>query len=146
MMQLIQLVQLKGNFMIQPMEMITESKTILLIDDDDIIRRLVQICLESFANWRIKVATSGREGLIAIAKAKPDAILLDMMMPDMDGFDFVDELKADAQIADIPIVAMTACTNLINYQSFIELGCKGIISKPFEPITLIPQIKKILNW
>lgn len=141
-----QLIQNKGGFMIQSMERVTDLKTILLIDDDDIIRCLVQICLESFANWRIKVATSGREGLIEIAKTKPDAILLDMMMPDMDGFDFVDELKADAQIADIPIVAMTACTNLINYQSFIELGCKGIISKPFEPITLIPQIKKILNW
>jgi CheY-like chemotaxis protein len=131
--------------MTQPMGT-TINKTILLIDDDNIIRQLELICLENFSNWQITVATSGKEGLTAIAKAKPDAILLDIMMPDMDGFSFIKKLKADNELAYIPIVVITACTNLLNSQAFIELGCKGIISKPFEPITLVPRITKILGW
>lgn len=131
--------------MIQPMEAIT-TKKILLIDDDEIVRKLVQVCLENICDWQVTVASSGRKGLVAIAQAKPDVILLDMMMPDMDGFDFIEKLKTDDGIANIPVVAMTACTNFINHQSFIDLGCKDVISKPFDPITLGSRISRILGW
>lgn len=121
------------------------TKTILLIDDEDIMRWLVQTCLENFGHWQITVAISGKEGLKAIAKMKPDAILLDIIMPDMDGFTFIEKLKNDCELAVIPIIVITACTNLTS-QTFTELGCKSVISKPFDPITLVPEIARILGW
>jgi CheY-like chemotaxis protein len=124
----------------------TATKTILLIDDDEMIRWLVQLCLENFVDWQIKVAISGKDGLRAIAKAKPDVILLDIVMPAMDGFTFIEKLKADDSLAHIPIVALTSSTKRFGYQAFIALGCQGVISKPFNTNTLGSQISKILGW
>jgi CheY-like chemotaxis protein len=132
--------------MIQPMETATTTKTLLLIDDDEMSRWLVELCLEIFVDWQITAVVSGKEGLKAIAKAKPDVILLDIVMPDMDGFTFVKQLKADSPLAHIPIVALTSCTNRFSHQTFTDLGCQGVISKPFNTITLGSQISQILGW
>jgi CheY-like chemotaxis protein len=104
------------------------------------------LCLENFVDWQINVAISGKDGLTAIAKAKPDAILLDIVMPDMDGFTFIKKLKVDDSLAHIPIVALTSSTNRFSYQTFIDLGCQGLISKPFDTNTLGSKISKILGW
>jgi CheY-like chemotaxis protein len=130
-----------GNFMAQ-----TTTKTILLIDDDEMSRWLVQLCLENFVNWQINVAISGKDGLTAIAEAKPDVILLDFMMPVMDGFMFMKKLRVDNSLAPIPIVALTASTNRFSHQTFIDLGCQGVINKPFNTSTLGSQISRILGW
>jgi CheY-like chemotaxis protein len=124
----------------------TTTKTILLIDDDEMSRWLVQLCLEHFVDWQINVAISGKQGLTAIAKAKPDVILLDIVMPDMDGFTFIKELQAVDPLAHIPIVALTSSTNRFSHQTFIDLGCQGVISKPFNTTTLGSQVSKILGW
>jgi CheY-like chemotaxis protein len=128
------------------MTQITTTKTILFIDDDEMSRWLVQLCLENFVDWQINVAISGNQGLTAIAEAKPDVILLDFMMPDMDGFMFMKKLKEDDPLAHIPIVALTASTNRFSHQTFIDLGCQGVINKPFNPSTLGSHISKILGW
>lgn len=128
------------------MTQITTTKTILFIDDDEMSRWLVQLCLEHFVDWQINVAISGNQGLTAIAEAKPDVILLDFMMPDMDGFMFMKKLKEDDPLAHIPIVALTASTNRFSHQTFIDLGCQGVINKPFNPSTLGSHISKILGW
>jgi CheY-like chemotaxis protein len=132
--------------MAQPIETVTNIKTILLIDDDEMSRWLVQLCLENFVNWQITVAISGKEGIAAIARAEPDVVLLDIMMPDMDGFTFMQKLRADKLHAHIPIVALTSCTSRFSYQTFIDLGCRGVISKPFNTNTLGSQISQILGW
>ncbi|MFM7885223.1 MAG: response regulator [Pseudanabaena sp.] len=129
--------------------MITTSskKTLLLIDDEYVIQQIMQVCLDNLSNWKMLIATSGKEGLRMIAQAKPDAVLLDMMMPDMNGFEVLAKLQADAELADIPVILLTACTSRIaNHQTLLELGCKGLISKPFEPLTIVSQIAKILGW
>ena len=131
-----------GNLMTQ----ITTTKTILFIDDDEMSRWLVQLCLEHLADWQVNVAISGSQGLTAIAQAKPDVILLDFAMPDMDGFMFMKKLRADDSLAHIPIVALTACTNRFSHQTFIDLGCQGVINKPFNTTTLGSQVSKILGW
>jgi two-component system alkaline phosphatase synthesis response regulator PhoP len=131
-----------GNLMTQ----ITTTKTILFIDDDEMSRWLVQLCLEHLADWQVNVAISGKQGLIAIAEAKPDVILLDFAMPDMDGFMFMKKLRADDSLAHIPIIALTASTNRFSHQSFIDLGCQGVINKPFNTTTLGSQVSKILGW
>ncbi|MCA6501047.1 MAG: response regulator [Pseudanabaena sp.] len=121
-------------------------KTILLIDDEDYILQIVEACIENFSNWRPALAASGDEGLAAAAKAKPDAILLDMMMPNMDGFTFLKNLKADPQLADIPVVLITARLDLLETQKLSQLGVKGAIAKPFHATKLVDQITKILGW
>jgi CheY-like chemotaxis protein len=122
------------------------TKTILLIDDDEISRWLVDLCLEAFVDWRLKVAISGEDGLTSIATTKPDAILLDIMMPKMDGFMFIEKLKIDDPLLHIPIVALTASTSRFSHQTFMDLGCQGVISKPFNTNTLGSKISKILGW
>ena len=128
------------------MTQITTPKTILFIDDDEMSRWLVQLCLEHLVDWQVNVAISGKQGLRAIAEAKPDVILLDFMMPDMDGFMFMKKLKEDDPLAHIPIVALTASTNRFSHQTFIDLGCQGVINKPFNPSTLGSHISQILGW
>ena len=124
----------------------TTTRTILFINDDEMSRWLVQLCLEHFVDWQVNVAISGSQGLTAIAEAKPDVILLDFMMPDMDGFMFIKKLKADDPLAHIPIVALTSCTNRFSHQTFIDLGCQGVINKPFDTTTLGSHISQILGW
>jgi CheY-like chemotaxis protein len=94
----------------------------------------------------LNVAISGKQRLTAIAEAKPDVILLDFMMPDMDGFMFMKKLKGDDPLAHIPTIALTACTNRFSHQTFIDLGCQGVINKPFNTTTLGSQVSKILGW
>ncbi len=122
------------------------SKTILLIDDEDCILQIVEACIENFSNWRPAIAASGDEGLAALAKAKPDVILLDMMMPNMDGFTFLKKLQADPQLANIPVVLFTSRGDLTEPQKIAQLGVKGAIAKPFHPTNLVDQITKILDW
>jgi CheY-like chemotaxis protein len=119
---------------------------LLFIDDEENICQIVQACLESFSNWQMTIATSGEEGLAAITIAKPEAILLDMMMPEMDGFAFLKKLQADTELANIPVVLLTSRIDLIQPKKLAQLGVKGAIAKPFDPIKLVPEIAKILGW
>ncbi len=124
----------------------TSSKTILLIDDDESILQIVEVCLESFSNWRPTSVTCAKEGLAAIGINPPDAILLDMMMPKMDGFTFLKNLQSDPRLAHIPVVLLTARADLIEAKKVRQMGIKGAIVKPFHPIKLFPEIAKILDW
>jgi CheY-like chemotaxis protein len=124
----------------------TSSKKILLIDDEEYICQIVQTCLELFSNWKTETARSGEEGLTALATAKPDAIVLDMLMPSMDGFAVLKKLQADPELASIPIVLLTARVDLTEPQKVAQLGVKGAIAKPFHPTKLVSQISHILDW
>jgi CheY-like chemotaxis protein len=121
-------------------------KTILLIDDDEYICQVVQSCVEVFSNWQITTASSGQEGLAASVAIKPDAIVLDMLMPMMDGFAVLKELQANPQLADIPVVLLTARVDLTEPQKLAQLGVKGAIAKPFHPTKLASEISQILDW
>lgn len=122
------------------------SKTILLIDDEEYICQVVQTCLEMFGNWQTKIARSGEEGLSSIAAVRPDAIVLDMLMPNMDGFAVLKKLQADPQLADIPVVLLTARVDLTEPQKISQLGVQGAIAKPFHPTKLVAEITHILGW
>ncbi len=122
------------------------SKTVLLIDDDPYILQIVQTSLEVFSEWKPAIANSAKKGLEAIFRAKPDAILLDMMMPNIDGFTFLKYLQADPQLAGIPVVLLTSRVDLLETKKIMLLGVKGAIAKPFYAITLASQISQILGW
>lgn len=122
------------------------DKRILVIDDDEIIRLVLQLSLTTLAQWEVLTAATGQEG-IEIAKAEqPDAILLDMMMPDMDGLATMNCLHAQVETQNIPIILVTAKARMSEKQRWSELAVAGVITKPFEPSDLVPTIKAILKW
>src|SRR4028119_887984 len=122
------------------------TKRILVIDDEDGIREIIQICLEAAAGWEVVTAASGSEGLADAQTTQPDAILLDVMMPDMDGPTTFRLLQANAKTRHIPTILLTAKAKISEHQQFIDLGVTGVITKPFKAQELVDQIKEILNW
>lgn len=122
------------------------SKRILLIDDEPDVRRVVQTCLEKLAHWTTISAASGAEGLLKAYTEKPDAIVLDIMMPEMNGYMFLDALLTKPETRSIPVVFLTAKADLSELREYEELGVKGTISKPFNPLTLHRDISTVLNW
>lgn len=122
------------------------TKRILVIDDEDGVREIIQICLESMTNWQVLTASSGREG-IEIAQSKhPDVILLDVMMPYMDGPTTFKQLQTITATCDIPTILLTAKAQSCEQQEFLDLGVAGIITKPFLPEDLVIRVCEILNW
>jgi DNA-binding response OmpR family regulator len=121
------------------------SKQILVIDDEDDIRQLIQACLEIMGGWEVLTATSGNQGLILAQSSQPDAILLDVMMPDMDGLTTFQKLQANHTTKHIPVILLTARGRTNNEHLFNNLGVKGIISKPFNPQKLAVQVAAALS-
>ncbi|MEL6813574.1 MAG: response regulator [Cyanobacteria bacterium J06598_3] len=122
------------------------SKQILMIDDEADIQTVASIGLTMVSDWQVLTASSGREGLFQAEQHQPDAILLDVMMPDMDGVATLSALRANAQTRDIPIVFLTAKAKAVDRERFYGLGAQGVINKPFDPMTLASQIAGFLNW
>jgi len=122
------------------------SKRVLLVDDEDDIREVAGMSLETVAGWTVLNARSGREGLKVAAEQQPDAILLDVMMPDMDGPMTFQNLKSAPATAHIPVIFLTAKAQTREQRGFRELGAEGVISKPFDPLTLADQVAEILGW
>ncbi len=125
---------------------IMATKRILVIDDEDGIREIIQICLEAVAGWEVLTAASGSEGLANALITQPDAILLDVMMPEMDGPMTFRLLQANAATQNIPTILLTAKAKISEQQQFINLGVTGVITKPFKAQDLVNQIREILNW
>ena len=119
-------------------------KQILVIDDDNDIQEVTRLSLELTENWIVLGANGGAAGALLALSAAPDAILLDVMMPDMDGPSTLRLLQQ--QRATIPVIFLTAKAQPADRQKFMQLGVKGIISKPFDPLTLGSQIREMLAW
>lgn len=122
------------------------SKRILLIDDEDGARRIIQFSLEAAAGWEVLTAASGVEGLGLAETEQLDAILLDVMMPELDGPATFQRLQNNPATQAIPVIMLTAKANPTEHQPLVALGIAGIITKPFKIPALIAQIRAILNW
>ncbi|MGF1539824.1 MAG: response regulator [Pleurocapsa sp.] len=121
------------------------TKTILLIDDDDDIREATQICLEITGNWSIITASSGREGLSRAIALQPDVILLDVMMPDLDGLETFKLLQANVATKNIPVILLTAKAQPAEQRQFTQLKVSGVITKPYDPFELSNSVAQILG-
>jgi DNA-binding response OmpR family regulator len=121
------------------------TKSILIIDDEEDIKAIAKMGLEMAASWQVITADSGREGLTKAIAHQPDAILLDLMMPDWDGTETLKQLKNNQDTANIPVILMTAKTQQAIAAELVDLELAGIITKPFRPLQLPEQIEKILN-
>lgn len=122
------------------------TKRLLVIDDEQDIRDVVQVSLEEFAGWQVETASSGEEGLRKVKTGKWDAILLDVSMPDLDGFSVFEQLQANSETRTIPVVLLTAKVLPSDRRRFAEMGVTGVIIKPFNPVTVWNQVAQILNW
>jgi CheY-like chemotaxis protein len=119
---------------------------ILIIDDEDDIREVAAMSLETVAGWEVMVANSGAQGLLRAASYKPDAILLDVMMPGMDGPTTFRELRKNPATARIPVLFLTAKVQAADRQRFADLGIEAVLVKPFDPMTLATQVAAALGW
>jgi CheY-like chemotaxis protein len=121
-------------------------RRILFIDDEDDIKALAQFCLESEAGWLMMSASNGKEGLELAEKEQPDAILLDAMMPELDGIQTLARLQSNPETKDIPTIFITAKAQASDRRRFYSAGAKGVINKPFDALTLASQIAGFLGW
>ena len=119
---------------------------ILIIDDEADIREVTALSLETTAGWQVILAPSGAQGIRRASLEQPDAILLDVMMPDIDGPTTYQILKQNGNTAHIPVLLLTAKVQGQDRRKLDELGAAAILSKPFDPLTLADQISEILGW
>ena len=122
------------------------GKRILVIDDEDDIREVAQVSLELVGSYEVITASNGRDGVDRARSERPDAILLDVMMPDMDGPTTLAELRVDPATHDIPVVFLTAKTQTMERARLAELGAAGVLTKPFDPLKLAGEVAAALKW
>lgn len=121
-------------------------RRILIIDDEDDIREVAALSLEATAGWQVLTAGSGLEGIAIAASEQPDAILMDVMMPGVDGPTTFRNMQQDPAIAHIPVLLLTAKVQGVDQRRFASLGVAAILFKPFDPLTLAGQISEALGW
>ncbi len=121
-------------------------KRALIIDDEDDLREVARICLELVGGWEVSTCGSGSEGLLLAINQQPDAILLDVMMPDMDGLATFEALQAEEATRNIPVIFLTGKERPSEHANFDSLGVRGVITKPFYPLTLSIDVSKVLGW
>lgn len=122
----------------------TDTKQILIIEDEFPMRYLIEYQLKH-NGFEVNLAKDGPSGLKAIALDKPDLVLLDVMMPGMDGFDVCKEIKSNPETADIPVIFVTASEIHHNREKAFDLGAAEYMTKPFRPEQLMAQITAVLN-
>lgn len=122
------------------------SRNILIVDDEEDVRAITKLGLEMGAGWNVLTACSGEEGIKLAANCQPDVILLDMMMPDMDGRTTLQQLKANPTTQPIPVILVTAKVQESDRESFTGLQVAAIFAKPFRPLKLPQEISKVLGW
>jgi CheY-like chemotaxis protein len=122
------------------------ARHILVIDDSLLIREAAKIALETVAAWRVSTAAGGEEGIALAVEQRPDAILLDVVMPDMDGVAVAERLHVTPSLSSVPIVLLTAKDRPEDRQRFRQAPVRGVIAKPFEIASLSHQLGALLGW
>ncbi|MDO3384720.1 response regulator [Gilvimarinus sp. SDUM040013] len=120
-----------------------QLQTILYVEDEPDIRAIAELALETVGGYTLVSCSSGREALAAAKSEVPDLILLDVMMPEMDGPETLRQLRELKSMAGVPAVFMTAKVQPSEVAEYLALGAVDVIAKPFDPLTLAEQINKI---
>ncbi len=121
------------------------SWRILYVDDEADIREVASLSLELDPDFEILTCASGHEALVRAGEWMPHLILLDVMMPGMDGPTTLGRLREQPETASIPVVFITARTQSAEIEGFLGLGARGVIAKPFDPMALAGQVKGFLD-
>lgn len=121
--------------------MSVKLQRILYVEDEPDIRAVAKLVLELDGGFEVAVCASGREALDRAKNFAPDLIVLDVMMPDMDGPATLAELRGLPGLRAVPAVFMTARAQPADIDQLLRLGAKGVIAKPFDPMTLVEQVR-----
>ena len=121
----------------------TDLTLVLYVEDDPDIQTVAQMALEMVGGFTLRTCSSGREALLAAAECKPDLLLLDVMMPGMDGPTTLAELRKLPDTGNTPVIFMTAKVQAAEVAQYRELGAIDVIHKPFDPMELSAQIARI---
>jgi two-component system OmpR family response regulator len=118
---------------------------VLLIDDEDDIRAIARMSLARIGGCDVVAVPNGAQGVAAAAAERPDVILLDVMMPSMDGPTTLKALREGGDTAEIPVVFLTAKAMATEVERLKQLGARGVVTKPFDPLTLTDQVRALLE-
>ena len=122
------------------------KRRILVVDDDDAARQAAAYSLETMAGWDVVQAYCAAQAIESATQHQPDAILLDVMMPAMDGPAMLAKLRAIRATSHIPIVLLTAKVQAVHDGSLSHLPVAAILPKPFDPLRLASQVAQALGW
>jgi len=122
------------------------SRSILVVDDEADVRTLAVMSLERVGGYRVRAAASGAECLAELASELPDVVLLDVMMPVMDGPTTLDAIRANADARAVPVVFLTAGVVDANLDRLRVLPVAGVLRKPFDPLSLPAELAQLLDW
>ena len=120
-----------------------ELQKILYVEDESDIQSIARLALETVGGLTVKICSSGQEAIEVAEDFDPDLILLDVMMPGMDGPSTLAELRKIPSLADCPVVFMTAKVQPHEVEHYREIGAVDVIAKPFDPMTLADQVRKV---
>lgn len=115
---------------------------ILYVEDDPHIQRIAQIALQKVGGFEVKICSSGMEALTEAHIFNPDLVLLDVMLPEMNGLAILEALRRDAQTEKIPVVFMTAKIQASDIEDYCRPGVLGVVFKPFDPMTLAAKLRE----
>jgi CheY-like chemotaxis protein len=122
------------------------AERVLIVDDEEDIRAVAAMALELVGGFRVSLAASGAEALAQAEDDPPDAILLDVMMPGLDGPATYRLLQQRESTRSIPVLLLTAKVQAADRRRFAELGVSGVVAKPFDPMRLAAQVSDALGW
>lgn len=117
---------------------------VLVIDDELDNRMMARVCLQNLGGYEVLLAADGRGGLELARRERPAAILMDVMMPGMDGTETFRALQQDEATRDIPVIFMTGRTEAEDLEEFRTLGVRGLVLKPFDAKTLLQEVRRHL--
>ncbi|MFT5429388.1 MAG: two-component system OmpR family response regulator [Myxococcota bacterium] len=128
----------------------TAALNILLVDDEEGIRMIARMGLERIGGHQVQTSVNGQVALDLLRddgndSVRPDVILLDVMMPELDGPSLLRAIKADPKLADLDVIFLTAKVGVEGDGPFLALGAKGVIHKPFDPLTLAADVERRLG-
>lgn len=119
-------------------------RSVLLVDDDPTVRMVGELALSSVGGLETHVVASGDAAVAAALRVRPDVILLDVVMPGMDGPETLARLREDANLRSIPVVFCTARSGGAEAEALVALGAVGVITKPFDPMRLADEVRRVV--
>ncbi|MCU1355555.1 MAG: OmpR [Acidimicrobiales bacterium] len=117
---------------------------VLVVDDDPVILKLLTVNFE-LEGYAVLAATHGSEALDVARESRPDVVVSDIMMPVMSGIDLVIAMKADPELASIPVLLLSAKAQAADVRAGLEAGADDYVTKPFEPLDLLTRVEAVLN-
>ncbi len=119
-------------------------KRVFVVDDEPDVVELIETVLE-LEGYEVETETSGRRALARMLQAPPDLVLLDLMMPDLDGMELLKLLRAQPQGADVPVIIVSARTGQLDQIGSLQLGANAYICKPFSNRDLLAQVEQLIG-